>query len=194
MNDKNPLDKRIIHYSNQSELAPVELNILKNLSEQRFFLKEWQDEKDKLYPEYLKGDKEPSANIIKEKSSTPLKTKVNNKFIFDDVESNKQAENKDKNHEEDSDIGLQINLVENNSCKETPQKRMELFEKFGIETPSPLVKQSKVTQEEMKQLSIAVHLWAENKYGSVNLLQQVRLKEKDFKDVVDLLVQEQGTT
>jgi hypothetical protein len=83
LNDKNPLDKKIIHYLKQSELAPVELNILTNLSEQRYFLQEWQDEKDTLYPEYLKGNKEPATNIIKEISSTSLKTKTNKGLNFD---------------------------------------------------------------------------------------------------------------
>ena len=180
LNDKNPLDRKIIHFLKQSELAPVELQILLNLSEQRSFHEEWQLEKDKLYPEYAARKEDSYVGSIKDKTS-----ESSTKLTLYYGENDKQTENKEESTQEEQLNDSQFEEPETNSCKETPQKRKELFEKFGIKTPSPLIKLSKVTEEEMKQLSIAIHLWAENKYGSVKSLEQVRLKENNFKEVLD---------
>ena len=185
----NPLDMKIIHFLKQSKLAPVELNILTNLSEQRSFHKEWQNEKDQLYPEYKKQIKK-KANIKSDFSPVDEDYTQNN-----DVESGNEYEV----HKIQDDYSLgetpqkrnesinesEIEKTQNNYLlKETPQKRMELFKRFGIKTPSPLIKLSKATEKEMKQLSIAVHLWAENKNGGTKMLQIVRLKKNHFKEIL----------
>ena len=68
---------------------------------------------------------------------------------------------------------------------QTPQKRERLLEKFNLKTPSPLMKQSKVTQDEMKRLSLAVHLYAEENFGGIKGLHNIRLKEKHFQEILD---------
>ena len=66
----------------------------------------------------------------------------------------------------------------------TPNKRKKLLDAFNLKTPSPLIKRSQVTEKEMKQLSVSVHLWAERKMGGVSFLQTVRLTDSDFEDIL----------
>ena len=66
----------------------------------------------------------------------------------------------------------------------TPNKRRKLLETFGLSTPSPLVKKSHATEIEMKQISVAVHLWAERKMGGIKFLQSSRLNDSDFEDIL----------
>ena len=66
----------------------------------------------------------------------------------------------------------------------TPIKRRRLLESFGLSTPSPLVKKSKISKIEMKQISVAVHLWAERKMGGTKFLQRSRLDNSHFEDIL----------
>ena len=66
----------------------------------------------------------------------------------------------------------------------TPNKRKTFLDAFNLETPSPLIKRSQVTEKEMKQISVSVHLWAERKMGGVSFLQNVRLTDSDFEDIL----------
>ena len=66
----------------------------------------------------------------------------------------------------------------------TPNKRKKLLEVFDLKTPSPLLKRSEISETEMKQLSVSVHLWAERKMGGVDVLQKLRLNDSHFKDIL----------
>ena len=66
----------------------------------------------------------------------------------------------------------------------TPSKRQKLMERFDMKTPSPLRKKSHVNEEAMKQISVGVHLWAERKRGGTKYLQDSRLLDSDFKDIL----------
>ena len=66
----------------------------------------------------------------------------------------------------------------------TPIKRKKLLDAFNLETPSPLLKRSQISEKEMKQLSVSVHLWADRKMGGVSFLQQVRLNDTEFEDIL----------
>ena len=66
----------------------------------------------------------------------------------------------------------------------TPNKRRRLLESFGLNTPSPLVKKSQISEIEMKQISVAVHLWAERKMGGTKFLQSSRLNNSHFEDIL----------
>ena len=68
---------------------------------------------------------------------------------------------------------------------QTPQKRAKLYERFQLKTPSPLVKLSKVTIEEMKRFSLAVHLYAEENLGGIKGLQSTRLKDIHFQEILE---------
>ena len=58
--------------------------------------------------------------------------------------------------------------------------------KFDIQTPSPFSKLTKITEEDMKIISITIHLWAEKKFGGIKLLQEVRLTENHFQEIIFL--------
>ena len=98
---------------------------------------------------------------IEEKSLSNLKTKASKKsnYILEKVDANMntpltETQSKADNIELGALIDSQIGNHQS-EWKETPQKRKQLFEKFGIRTPSPLIKLAKVT--------VAFHLWAEYK-------------------------------
>ena len=86
--------------------------------------------------------------------------------------------NRSKNVEESTPI-------ETFGTLKTPQKREKLFSKFLLKTPSPNLKPTKVSENEMRSFSLAVHLWAEDNFGSTKILQQKRLKKADFQDIID---------
>ena len=75
------------------------------------------------------------------------------------------------------------------NCKineiKTPQKRKKYLERFQWKTPSPLMKQSKVKKETMTRLSLAVHLYAEEYLGGIKGLQNMRLEETHFQEILD---------
>ena len=66
----------------------------------------------------------------------------------------------------------------------TPIKRTKLMETMGLNTPSPLLKMSKITYQEMKQISVSVHLWAERMMGGVKFLQTTRLDDSHFEEIL----------
>ena len=74
-----------------------------------------------------------------------------------------------------------------NQClTNTPQQRTKLMSKFDLKTPSPFRKLTKITEEDMKIISITIHLWAENKFGGIKMLQEVRLTENHFQEILSL--------
>ena len=66
----------------------------------------------------------------------------------------------------------------------TPRKRAKFMKTMGLNTPSPLLKMSKITYQEMKQISVSVHLWAERKMGGVKFLQTSRLEYSHFEEII----------
>ena len=68
---------------------------------------------------------------------------------------------------------------------ETPKQRNKILNMFGIGTPSPFLKFSKTTEEDLKRLSVAVHLWAHKWCGSMSILQEERLTDKHFQQILE---------
>ena len=66
----------------------------------------------------------------------------------------------------------------------TPIKRRKLLETVGLITPTPLGKSSKIKEVDMKQISVAIHIWAERKMGGIKFLQNVRLEDSHFEDIL----------
>ena len=66
----------------------------------------------------------------------------------------------------------------------TPTGRHTFLKNWGLHTPSPIMKKTKITEFEMKSLSVAVHLWADRKKGGVKFLHSVRLTEDHFRDIL----------
>lgn len=72
LKEKNPIDQKIIHFLKQPKLAPIEIQILTSLSEQRSFHNQWQYEKDILYPELSTREKTQTVNSPTDKSPINL--------------------------------------------------------------------------------------------------------------------------
>ena len=66
----------------------------------------------------------------------------------------------------------------------TPSKRRKLMETMGLNTPSPMIKMSNISEMDMKRISVSVHLWAERKMGGVQFLQTTRLNDSHFEDIL----------
>lgn len=66
----------------------------------------------------------------------------------------------------------------------TPTGRHTFLKNLGLHTPSPIMKKTKITEFEMKSLSVAVHLWADRKKGGVKFLHSVQLTDNHFQDIL----------
>ena len=66
----------------------------------------------------------------------------------------------------------------------TPIKRQKLLETFGLDSPSPLKRNSHVTEIEMKGISVSIHLWAERTKGGVKFLHNTRLEDFHFEEIL----------
>ena len=44
-----------------------------------------------------------------------------------------------------------------------PFKRQKLLQNFGLATPSPIVQRAHISEKELKDISVAIHLWAQRK-------------------------------
>ena len=75
-------------------------------------------------------------------------------------------------------------MTENSAEKTTPFKRTNILHKFGLNSPSPLIKKAPLSEKEMKSISVAVHLWAERKMGGIKFLQSTRLVNDHFEDIL----------
>ena len=161
LNKKNPLDKKILFYMQLPEPAPIEIEMLKSLIERKEQHKKWEDEKEEVF-----------TNVpIK-----PFKRKRMNEEANDRILRNKLSEEKREEITE--------NQSKFESSFESPKHQEHLLKVFGMSTPSPLIKMAKIKEEEMRRLSLATHLWAETKCGSMNMLKQTRLTEKHFKEII----------
>ena len=162
------------------------IEVVHHFPEQESF--QWQDENDPMRKEYLTTYKKQlkkcvAAKCQENKNTTLSEYEETEKMCMIQVE-NEEVESTNESHADK----IQDRVLESpkvSLLKATPQKRIELFNRFGIKTPSPLTKIAKVTEKEIKQLSIAVHLWAENQTGGKKQLEQVRLTKKHFKEIID---------
>ena len=75
-------------------------------------------------------------------------------------------------------------MTENSGENTTPFKRANILQKFGLNSPSPLIKKAPISEKEMKSISVAVHLWAERKMGGIKFLQSTRLVNAHFEDIL----------
>ena len=171
LNKNNELDKKIIHLLNQPNLAPVEENTLIILNERRELFRTFNNDDTLKQPSQKKISKKPKSRP--KKDFTPIKTRRQSKT---------KLENQDQRifskGETDTLSQEQIKQVH---C--TPNKRETLLSRFNVCSPSPLIKHSTPSENEMKMLSLAVHLYAEKKLGGTKMLQKVSLQDHHFKEI-----------
>ena len=201
LRENNPLHMKIIHYLKIPNLAAVEMRILKNLADQKEKQKEWENEKDKIYKKVLKKPRKRKFLNVESEVFRNVRRKSNKdtQFISDtDKEEGYVKEARPTVNTEENQLSPKLSAIEmsenlirreqKNSPKilsaETPKQRQNLMNKFGMITPSPLIKQTKITVDEMKRFSVAVHLWAEHRPGGMKILQQIRLKDKHFQEIL----------
>ena len=150
----NHLDEKLIFLLDTEYLEPYEILRLKNVYSCWEQHQVWKGDEDSP------GYKEIKTSSIQ--SSTPSRLERRPKRVI-------TVEHQQTNQTED---------------ESTPIKRAKLMETMGLNTPSPLLKMSKITYHEMKQISVSVHLWAERNMGGVKFLQTTRLGDFHFKEIM----------
>ena len=205
---KNHLHRKIIYYLQLPKLEPIDIKILKNVLEMRAKHEEWEAERDQLDLELNKIDNKIDKMQIKKRKIGKVETqrrlrsktsKSSDETTETELES-AQAKSKDtpetkqhKIHDRRTSSQDEVFIRPDDfqdmnpldtGLPQTPKQRYHLFKKFGMSTPSPLRKQTKVSKEEMKMFSFAVHLWAERQSGGVSILHRIRLTDKHFREIL----------
>ena len=199
--EKRPLHKKIIYYLQLPKLEPVELKILKSIVDMKTKLDEWAVERGEPVPKEIR--KRKRGNFTAEKRERCLRSKLCSTSTLQKQEENDKETNgadrrslqvggnisggaeieENRGTEETNTKDNQRNTIEPDACSETPNHRKILFRKFGMCSPSPLIKKKKPTEEELRRLSVAVHLWAEKSCGGIKILQEVRLTDRHMKEI-----------
>jgi hypothetical protein len=160
-------------------------------------------EKNQLWFEDIK--QQYKSGMFKLDSSKPMDSKLifhleAEKLQSDEILRLKNIFDLWKQHKiwEAKESGLEnVNVTTNNRKREllqevteevtdfsTPSKRQRLMKKFNMTTPSPFRKKITVTLDEMKRISVAVHLWAERMKGGIQYLASSRLTDPDFEEIL----------
>ena len=192
---KKPLDKKIIHLLELPNISVIEIGILKNYLEMRKKLGELSQEDDE--PEKLKKKrklkkeevskvernlrrKTEEGHSLQEKNTTEthlLQNQINE--TQDETVHQEETGNDEDSYQTPQKSSIKVPNIE------TPKQRNKIMNMFGIGTPSPFLKFSKTTEEDLKRLSVAVHLWAHKWCGNMNILQSERLTDKHFQQILE---------
>ena len=153
------------------------MNIVKSLSERRQVHADWELEKCSLFPKKKKILKKRKRTEVTENISRCLRRKVHTQH------ENENQENSKKTKALSENVGPTSLPGDKDDCSSnTPKQRKTLFQMFGI--VSPFLRQKVPSEEELRRLSLAVHLWAERTHGSVSFLQDNQLTERHFRDIL----------
>ena len=187
---KKPLDKKIIQLLELPNISTVEVGILKNFMEMRTKLEEVTENDDKP-PAIKRKRKRKQGEQMKVRRNLRRKTEVDESLlVYNTEESTPSDDPKDVQQEKTNDndgepLKTPKKLNTNLSNQETPKQRNKILNIFGIGTPSPFVKCSKSTEADLKRLSVVVHLWAHQNFGSMKFLQEERLTDKHFYEILE---------
>ena len=182
----NPLHQKIIYYIQLPSIAPIELKILHNLVEMKDKHNEWEKETNKVNQTFSKNLTKRKRKDIGTKINRKLRSKSNNMEIEESitfVDAITKIQNPSEIIQPDQKDIVDISTLYTR-LPQTPTQRGNLFKKFGLSTPSPIIKQASITKEEMRRFSVAVHLWADRKCGGIQMLQTVRLTYKHLKEIL----------
>ena len=134
LTESNPLDTKIIHYLKLPTLVEIEINQLKAIVERKDVFKDWEKEKNLFDIKIIKKTRKRKLPIVE--ASTAKQTKTNSRYTREScllVHSEEPIESDSKQNKT------------NYPVIDTPKHRETILSKFSLRTPSPLLKQSKVT-------------------------------------------------
>ena len=193
LSKNNPLDKKIICFLNLPQLQPIDIKILKNVVEMKEKHKDWEKEKNQLDLQLnlieSKEKRKRKGKILGEKVNRNLRRKpnvVSSSSIEETEEEDRRGQKtlnnaaaKKSNEVKNTGLGDDTSEV---CFPTTPKQRDDLRQKFGMSSPSPLMKRQKITEDEMRRFSLSVHLWAQTSKIELN---ETRLTKKHFKSILD---------
>ena len=175
--ENSSIHKQLKFYLGLPDLTLTEMNIVKSLSERLEIHADWKLEKSSLFPKKKRILKKRKRTEVTETSSRCLRRKVGTQL------ENENEENSESNKDLSENDGTNSNPVNTgDGSSNTPKQRKTLFQMFGI--VSPFFRQKVPSEEELRRLSLAVHLWAERTHGSVSFLQENQLNERHFRDIL----------
>ena len=171
------IHKQLKFYLGLPNLTATEKNIVKSLSERLNIHSDWELERHTLFPPKRKQPKKRKQAEVTESNSRCLRRKVDIQHVKESEENSMDSKVMSENLNPTSPPAHK-----DDHCSNTPKQRKTLFQMFGI--VSPFSRQKVPTEEELRRLSLAVHLWAERTHGSVNFLQENCLTERHFRDIL----------
>ena len=160
LRSENPWDSKIIVYLRSPRIDPSEFDIIKIQLIRKILMEEVSDK--------------ISRNVVQEKK------KVHNNKRCDKSPAGNEQNVMLLNVEEDSSMSK---LSGCNGILHTPSKRIKLFEDFSLKAPSPLSSTTLVSEEELKRLSVAVHLLIEKQKGDIAVLKSLMLTIDHFEEL-----------
>ena len=180
-NEKNvgntSIHKQLQFYLGLPNLTITEMKIVKSLSERLQMHSDWELEKKSLFPQKKKLPKKRKVTEITENHNRCLRRREDNET------GNENPENPEKNKVISENMDpISFSGHKDDCCSDTPKQRKTLFQMFGI--VSPFLRHKVPSEGELRRLSLAVHLWAERTHGSVGFLQENRLTERHFRDIL----------
>ena len=155
LDKSNYQDQKLLYLLETEYLHPYEIIRLHNVYACWDQLKQWK----------MKDEREAMAEVKLRGSGQQ------NSTSFDD------KRNRDKVKRSQDSTGFIEDI--------TPNKRMRIMNTFSLNTPSPLKKYSRITEMDLKRISVSVHLWAERKMGGLNFLHTHHLENHHFEDIIE---------
>ena len=141
---KHPIDCKISFFLQQPDLAEVEIKMLENQLELRENLSKFD----------VKGENLRKRKLAIKNSCLPTKIRK----TPNQVKNSKSTECDPKSKK---------------SFEVSPKERNKFFSRLNLKSPSPLTKGFKPSEDEFRQLSVAVHLWAVRVCTGVEFLQKI---------------------
>ena len=173
----NPLHMKIIYLLELPKLVNIEQKMLNSLWEMKEKHDEWEEDTDHLISSNKKQGRKRKQVLV----ATDVNRKLRKLAVKDNKIVSAMPTSEIKQSEEQT---LHDVITNDSSALLSPKQRERLLSKFGMRTPSPLRRRTIPTEEELRRFSVAVHLWAERTSGSIKTLYNMRLTDKNFKEIL----------
>ena len=194
LDQSNSQDQKLLYLLETDHLQPYEIIRLRNVYSWWEQTKLWRSEVERSNPvivkRKVKANQDPCDIVKRPKRNIPDCTPVEKAVCTLDGKPIVTVSGKPVATTVGipgiTPVGIKNNATINKEPTDevTPNKRKRLMKSLDLTTPSPLVKKSHVNEKEMKRMSVAVHLWAERKMGGVHYLQNNRLRDSEFEDIL----------
>ena len=124
----------------------------------------------------------PASLTDDEDDSCDEETEANDNGLFPQTPNSKSSAAFHCNQMEELTDGEDV--TDDGHLPQTPKDRKYFLDKFGINTPSPLMKRTKFKEKDLKRFSLAVHHWADVNHGGIEFLRKTKLTDQHFRSIL----------